>query len=118
MFRNLFRSRRNRNKSARRGPAGKSFRPQLEVFEDRCVPTVVNWTLNGDGDFNNPNNWTDAANQSHHVPGPGDRANIPGNLTVTSTQDNSVDSVSAGAFRIMGGPSPSPTWSTAPASAT
>ncbi len=103
MFARLFRPR--HEKRGHRKTAGKKFRPVLEALEKRWLPSSVSWTFQGDGDFNIAANWTvdGSSPPEHRVPGPGDHANIPGNWTVTSTQDNTVDSVGAGAFRITGG---------------
>ncbi len=104
MFPNLFHLLRTR-KPARRLPRRYPFRPILEGLETRWLPSSITWTAQSDGDFNNQNSWTvDGTNPpEHRVPGPDDRANIPGSWTVTSARDNTVDSLSAGPFRITGG---------------
>jgi hypothetical protein len=58
----------------------------------------VNWNLRGDGDFNNPDNWSDTADGSHHVPGPSDNAIIsdPG-FNVTLSADAEVKTLSSNA---------------------
>jgi hypothetical protein len=43
----------------RKGPANSLFRPRLEVLEDRCVPSAVNyWVSAGDSSWNNTGNWS------------------------------------------------------------
>jgi hypothetical protein len=68
----------------------------LERLEHRWLPSTVNWNA-GSGDFNNPNNWTDTADNSHHVPGSGDDAviNVGTNFAVTVKESHTLKSLTA-----------------------
>jgi hypothetical protein len=77
-------------------------RMQFEMLEDRKVMAAFNWTLGTDGDFNNAAAWT-GPNNIHAVPGTGDDASIPGNIEVTSSTSNSVNTVNGGKLKITGG---------------
>jgi hypothetical protein len=101
MFRNLFRSRRSPNKSARRGPGRKPFRPALEVCEDRCLLNSYTWVpVSGvyDGDFSNGAHWRDDhTGTTGVVPTAIDDASIQGSgYQVTITQQHEVNSLSNG----------------------
>lgn len=81
------------------------FRPALELLECRMVPSTVDWTLQGDGNFNVDANWTvEGSNPPvHRVPVAGDRAIIPGERIVTSSSNVTIDSIGAGALNVTGG---------------
>jgi fibronectin-binding autotransporter adhesin len=77
--------------------------PYLEILDSRDVPNAVAWTLGANGDFADAAAWTDAADGSHHVPGPTDDATIPAQIMVTSAADETVNSLVATNFQILGG---------------
>ena len=94
MFPKLFRLDRTRQ-SARRHRGQRSFRPELEAFEDRCLLSTFTWFQNVDGDFDDASKWQDQ-NGNPGVPGPNDDAIINGTgFTVTSSADNTVRSLNA-----------------------
>jgi hypothetical protein len=80
------------------------YRPLLEAFEDRTLPSTVNWT-GASGVWSVAANWTDASDSSHHVPGAGDDAVISTAVTVTHNSTDSVQSVSVttGTLEFTGG---------------
>src|SRR5262245_51642043 len=80
-------------------------RLRLERLEDRTAPAVVNWTLGANGDFADPNNWTvaGASPPQHSVPGPADDAVIPASFAVTSSANQTVNSLLATNFSILAG---------------
>jgi hypothetical protein len=85
-------------------PARSRQRLRLETLEGRLAPAVVNWTLGADGDFANPLAWTDQSNGTHHVPGAADDAAIVADVTVTSSINQSLNSLNnSGAIRINSG---------------
>jgi hypothetical protein len=97
MFRKLFRVYRTQP-SPRQCRGQRSYRPALEALEIRCVPSTVNWTLLGNGDFNDPNNWLDVVDGSHHVPGPSDNAVVnTSGINVTLSADAEVESLACNA---------------------
>src|SRR4051794_22441315 len=79
-------------KPGRRGAARNStrragtFRPNLELLEDRTVPTAT-WT-GGGGDWSDPAHWTGGTG-SNGLPGVNDDVviNVAGNVTVTHNQN-------------------------------
>src|SRR6516164_5820546 len=75
----------------------------LVALEGRDVPATVNWTLGANGDFANPAAWTDSASGTNHVPGPNDDAVIPTTFVVTSSANQTVNSLSATGFQILNG---------------
>jgi hypothetical protein len=85
-----------RTRTSRPHPAArKRFRPTLEAFEDRCLPSTFSWFQNVDGNFNDPARWHDQ-NGMNGVPGPADDAVIGGTgFTVTSSEDHSVRSLNS-----------------------
>jgi hypothetical protein len=80
-----------------------TVRLHLEALEGRDVPAAVNWTLGANGDFADPAAWTDASNHTHHVPRLTDDAVIPGQYSVTSSANETVNSLSATNFQIAAG---------------
>jgi hypothetical protein len=84
-------------------PTRNTTRLRLELLDRRDVPNAVTWTLGADGDFANAAAWTDATDGSHHVPGAGDDASIPTQFSVTSAADESVKSLAATGFQLLGG---------------
>jgi hypothetical protein len=76
---------------------------RLVELEGRDVPAIVNWTLGANGDFANAAAWTDASNGGHHVPGPTDDAVIPSTFVVTSSANQTVNSLNATGFQILAG---------------
>lgn len=99
MFRRFFR------RPTAKMPARRPFRPRLEALEDRCVPAGVTWTLGDNGDFAVAGNWTvDGTNPPvHRVPTASDDVSIPGNVVVTSSASQTVNSISATGLRVLGG---------------
>src|SRR5690349_5765336 len=87
----------------RRPIAARKVLLRLVALERRDVPATVNWTLGANGDFANPAAWTDAANGTHHVPGPPDDAVIPSAFVVVSSANQTVNSISATGFQIQSG---------------
>src|SRR6516162_5465817 len=84
-------------KSATRHPAPRRARPTLEAFEDRCLPSTFTWFQSVDGNFNDATHWRDQ-NGMTGVPGASDDAIIPDTgFTVTSSVDNTVQSLNANA---------------------
>jgi hypothetical protein len=78
-------------------PAPRRFaRPALEALEDRWLPSTFTWFQPVDGNFNDPSLWRDQ-NNNPGVPGPGDDATIPGGITVTMSQSNTVNSLNSSA---------------------
>src|SRR5262245_55943942 len=77
----------------------------LMNLEDRTLPAVINWTLGAGGDFSNVSAWTVANTNpaQHRVPGPSDDAVIPAQYTVTSSLNQTVNSLSATNLRIFSG---------------
>jgi hypothetical protein len=84
-------------------PPSRFARPRLERLEDRAVPAVVNWTLGANGDFADPNDWTVAGTTTHRVPTAGDDVVIPGQFSVTSSVNESVNSLSANNLQVIAG---------------
>jgi hypothetical protein len=73
------------------------YRPVCEALENRLAPATVQWNLNADGFFDNPNNW-DVVGSSplvHRVPGVGDvaTASVAQNITITLRDARTVDSI-------------------------
>jgi hypothetical protein len=84
-----------RNLSAPSRSRRRRFRPELGDLEARRLLSTFYWINTTGGDFNNPQNWQDQ-NQHNGVPGPGDTAYINNtNITVTVSQSNSVDNITA-----------------------
>src|SRR5438552_1764835 len=86
-------------------PPSRFARLRLERLEDRAVPAVVNWTRPGDGEYDNPNNWTVVGTNpaDHRVPGSADDAVIPAQYSVTSSHNATVRSLSATNFQVLDG---------------
>jgi hypothetical protein len=62
-----------------------SWKPQMEALEDRCMPSVVQWTGAGNGNWSDRRNWSTGS-----APGAGDQALFTNNSSVVS-QDATVD---------------------------
>src|SRR5207244_3529398 len=101
--------RRNRKTSSvlRRLPQARrqTFRPQLEILEDRCLLATIAWD---GGPIGTGTDWNNAANWVGDVlPGSGDDAVIPdlsGTPTITSTGTVSIHSlISNESLAITGG---------------
>lgn len=99
MLRKLLRSR-SSNTTPRR-----SYRPLLEPLEQRCVPAVVTWTHTDNGDFADGSKWTvnGSSPAVHRVPSPSDDAVIPAEFVVTSSVNQTVNSIRGSGLRILGG---------------
>lgn len=87
----------------RRRPTARKVVLRLVALEGRDVPATVNWTLGTNGDFANPTAWTDQATGTNHVPGPNDDAVIPAAIVVISSANQTVNSLNATGFQILGG---------------
>ena len=76
-----------------------AYLPSLERLEDRTVLNGVSWINAAGGDWDTAANWVDTSNSSHHVPGATDDVtiNVPGNVTITHTQNvtDTINSLSA-----------------------
>jgi hypothetical protein len=94
MFRQIFR---HGPQTTRKATRANTFRPSFETLEHRLAPATVQWNLNADGFFDDPNNW-DVVGSSplvHRVPGAGDLvvANVASTITITVRDARVVDSL-------------------------
>ncbi len=90
-----------RDRPARRNRAA-SFRPWLELLEDRAVPATVTWKNPAGGAWNVPSNWDTGT-----LPRAGDDVvipDLPGNITIThSTGADTIRSLASQETVVLSG---------------
>jgi hypothetical protein len=72
-----------------------SFRPAIQAFEDRWMPSTYTWQGATDGNWFDSSRWKDQVNQPG-IPGCGDVANIGGGFTVTINGNACASALYAG----------------------